>query len=329
MAKIKEFAPWEFLEEDDIFAVQNATTGELGFVRIMGAIGEHYAIAVYLGEQGLYGFWDLQESPPDESSYQRFFNIPQLQASFEDRDMLHPEDRAILKKLGLTFRGKNSWPMFRSFHPGFFPWYMDSKEALFLQYVLEQTLEFTKRCEDDFSLLIPGEDDDIYFLRKGTDQNGTMVWEDSTLRIVPQQIKIKEVAVNMQAMGTLKKTIQSDVTLEIDLIMVREPLQDKKNTRPYYPYVLLVIDMDSGNILNFRLLLPLPSYESMWGTVPAEITSILAEIKLLPAKIMVSSDLLYELLLPVAQNLRFSLDLVDILPDIDDARDMLTDFMLK
>jgi len=52
--KIKDIAPWEWLEEHDLFAVQNPDTNEIGFVSIMGAIGEHYAISVYLGEKGFY-----------------------------------------------------------------------------------------------------------------------------------------------------------------------------------------------------------------------------------------------------------------------------------
>ena len=57
MRKLKDIAPWEYLEEDELFAVQDPDTNEIGFVSIMGAIGEHYAVSVYLGEKGLYGFF--------------------------------------------------------------------------------------------------------------------------------------------------------------------------------------------------------------------------------------------------------------------------------
>lgn len=325
MSKIKKIAPWEYFEEDDIFAVQNTATGELGFVSIMGAIGEHFAIAVYLGEQGLYGFWDLHESLTDELSYNKVFEVPQLQASFENRNMLQPHEHKLIKNLGLFFQGKNSWPMFRSIHSGYYPWYLDSKEALFLQYVLEQTIDVITRCEDDFSLLMPG-DDDTYFLRKGTEQGGTMVWQDSTLTMIPQ-MPIKEIAVDMQAIGTLKKLVSGDISLEIDLFMMNEPLQDKKDARPYFPYVLLMIDEDTGDIVNFRLLQPLPSFESMWGSVPAEITNMLAQLKILPLEIFVSSERLYQLLSPVTKNLHISLELVEKLPDIDNVRNKLMDFM--
>lgn len=37
--QVKEIAPWEFMEETDVFGVQNPETGELGFVSVMGLLG--------------------------------------------------------------------------------------------------------------------------------------------------------------------------------------------------------------------------------------------------------------------------------------------------
>ena len=137
ITKVKNIAPWEWMYEDDLFAVKNPETDEVGFVSVMGTIGEHYAISVYLGERGLYGFWDLHQSAPD-ISHQKILEIPQLQAYFEDRNFLQSRDRDLIKQLGLKFRGRQSWPMFRSYRPGFSPWYLESDEARFLQYVLEE-----------------------------------------------------------------------------------------------------------------------------------------------------------------------------------------------
>jgi len=37
---------------------------------------------------------------------------------FEDRDGLDKQDREVIKKLGLKFRGAHAWPMFCSYRPG-------------------------------------------------------------------------------------------------------------------------------------------------------------------------------------------------------------------
>jgi len=323
--KIKDIAPWEWLEEHDLFAVQNPDSNEIGFVSIMGAIGEHYAISVYLGEKGFYGFWDFQQSMPNKYSYQKLFEIPQLQVSFEDRNMLHPMDREIIKKLGLTFRGKQCWPMFRSYRPGFFPWYLDRDEARFLQCVLDQTIEVTLRSKQDHSLLRP-DDDESYLLRKRIKKDGKILWQDSTLKVLPPAPYPIEFSVNMFAIEILKKLTPSTIAIEIDVFMFAEPVKEQ-GMRPFYPYVLMLVDANNGLIVGNELLQPIPTLESMWSTVPSHVAEILAKLQLLPKTILVNSDLLYQLLLQLSENLGVSIKLTEKLPNIDQARASFMEFL--
>ena len=115
--RVKEMAPWEWMMEDDVFGVRNPERDEIGFVSVMGAGGEHFAGALYQGAAALYDFLALSEAGRDGRGDSvvagRVLEIPQLQASFEDRGHLQKEDRDVIKKLGLKFRGANSWPMLR------------------------------------------------------------------------------------------------------------------------------------------------------------------------------------------------------------------------
>ncbi len=61
VVRVKEIAPWEWMTEADVFGVQNPETDELGFVSVMGMLGEHYAVSLYLGSKGLYEFWVFEE----------------------------------------------------------------------------------------------------------------------------------------------------------------------------------------------------------------------------------------------------------------------------
>jgi hypothetical protein len=95
---IKALAPWEWMSEDRVFGVQSPETDQLGFVSVMGMLGEHFSIAVYLGAAGLYGFWSIEAE--QEGDYpERILEIPQLQASWEDRNTLRKEDRELIKEL--------------------------------------------------------------------------------------------------------------------------------------------------------------------------------------------------------------------------------------
>jgi hypothetical protein len=103
--RVKEISPWEWMTETDVFGVRSPESGELGFVSVMGLLGEHYAVSLYLGSEGIHGFLDLQEMGPfaDPGA---LIQIPQIQASFENREELEKRDREIIKDLGLKFRGE-------------------------------------------------------------------------------------------------------------------------------------------------------------------------------------------------------------------------------
>ena len=85
--KIHKIAPWEWMEEIDVFGVQNPETDGLGFVSVMGMLGEYYGISVYLGTRALYGFWAMQEEEPSGSP-EALLELSQLQASFVGRKEL-------------------------------------------------------------------------------------------------------------------------------------------------------------------------------------------------------------------------------------------------
>ena len=318
IVELKEIAPWQWLEEQDLIAVQNPETKEIGFVSVMGAIGEHHAIAVYLGEKGYYRFRDFQQSTPDTFSFQKILEMPQLQASFEDRGMLHEKDREIIKNLSLTFRGKQSWPMFRSYKPGFFPWYLNSSEARFLKYALEQTIDVSLRAKKDRSLLRPY-DDATYLLRKMVKKGNTFSWQDSTWKESPPAPHKIEPQIDMIAIERLKKVFPQKITLEIDVFMSPQPVQEK-GARPYYPYVLMLIDANNGMIVDHQLIPPLPDLESMWEKIPSLVADIFAKRSLLPERILVSSDFLYQFLYHLSDNQNISVEFLEELPNVNEAR---------
>jgi hypothetical protein len=317
---VKELAPWEWMEESDLFGVQHPETDELGFVSVMGMAGEHYAIALYLGPDGLYGFWDLENAGPFMPAEQ-VLEIPQLQASFEDRDVLRTQDRAIIKELGLKFRGRQAWPMFRSYRPGFFPWFLNAEEARFLTYALEQTLDVAPRFRQDSSLLEPS-DEDQYLMRVPRQEDGTLVWEDRIMHVPPPEPSQIPIAINAQVLQALKNLSQSKHDLEIDFFKFPAPVQESGG-RPVYPYMLLTVESQSGAVLGHDLLTPDPSLEAMWGSIPEKVLSQLANVGIVPKAIQVRSELLLQLLQPLAEELRFKLKQSRTLPRLDPAKGFL------
>jgi hypothetical protein len=144
--RVKEVSPWEWMTETDVFGVRSPESGELGFVSVMGLLGEHYAVSLYLGSEGIHGFLDLQEMGPFADP-EALIQIPQIQASFENREELEKRDREVIKELGLKFRGRNAWPMFRSYSPSLFPWFLEAGEVRFLSCALEQLVDVAPPSE--------------------------------------------------------------------------------------------------------------------------------------------------------------------------------------
>ena len=78
-----------------------------------------------------------------------------LMVSFEDRKFLQKQDFQVINKLGLKFRGRNAWPSFRNYLPGYHPWYVISEEAKYLTIALHQAINVALRFKNDPRMLTP------------------------------------------------------------------------------------------------------------------------------------------------------------------------------
>jgi Domain of unknown function (DUF6930) len=322
-AKVKEIAPWDWMEEDDLFGFQMPGTGELGFISVMGAIGEHYSIAIYQGIEGLDGFWRMQDLGP-KLTPEFVLQVPQLQLSFEDREIITTEDRAIMKTLGLKFRGANAWPQFRSYRPGCFPWYLEQAEAEMLICGLKQTLDVAPRVKVDPDILFPTEEEDDYLLRvnvKGT-------WKDDQIHIDIPYTKTIELHINLPLLDELKERMPGDASVEVDFFMLDEPIQENKKKRPFFPYMLMLAEHDSGFILGSELLKPLPSMEAMWEQIPAKVIENIANT-LEPKEILVQNVLLKGLLQSIGDELGIKIKKVPRLTAINRAKREFNKFMSR
>lgn len=322
-AKIKDLAPWDWMDEDDIFGFQMPETGELGFVSVMGSLGEHYAVAIYQGVRGLGGFWMMQELGPNLTP-DVILQIPQLQASFEDREVITNEDREIMKKLGLKFRGRQAWTQFRSYHPGCMPWYLERAEAQMLICGLEQTLDVAPCFKEDPDLLFPTDSDDDYLVR--VCENGT--WKDSQMRVEDSYQQTLNLEMNFQALEKLQAMMPGDAIVEVDISMLPDPVQDNRKERPFFPYMLLIAEHNSSFILASELLAPLPSPEAMWEQVPMKVVESLAN-KLAPKEIQIQDEFLQVLLQPVGEALNIKIKKVARLTAVNRAKRELDKFMQR
>ncbi len=204
-AEIKALSPWQWMEETDVFGVEDPDTGEIGFVSVMGNVGEYEAVAVYPGAEGIYGFIDFQTDP--SASPDRLIEIPQVQLSFSESKFLEKRNRDLLKGSVLKFTG--SRPLFRSYRPGFLPWFITLNEARLLIHALSQTLEMTERFAEQ-PAIFPDDGDaetEPFLVRISRNEGTELVWEDQIKRVPRPPIEkvfSSEISIDQGLLSDLK-----------------------------------------------------------------------------------------------------------------------------
>lgn len=156
--------------------------------------------------------------------------------------------------------------MFRSYRPGFFPWFLEGEEARSLAEALEQLLDVAPRFGEDRALLAP--DDQNYLVCVSSQAGGTTVWEDEVIEVPPPEPALIRIEISPEELEDLERLPRSGHELEMDLFMLPLPIQEEKEARPMFPYMLLTVETGSGAVLGTELLEPTPSLRDMWGSVP-------------------------------------------------------------
>jgi hypothetical protein len=216
--------------------------------------------------------------------------------------------------------------MFRSYRPGFAPWFLEADEARFLTHALEQAQDVALRFRDNWTILPPSQQ--RYLVRVARRDKDKLIWEDQLMPVSPPEPTSLQVRMDLETLTYLKNQPRGGFTLEMDLFMLPSAMRDAGD-RPYYPYALMTIDKQSGMILGHDLLQPLPSLLEMYSQIPLHVVHQLARLGSRPKEIRVRSPLLRQLLTTLVEELEFKLKSASRLPQLDSARNELFRFLMR
>ncbi len=316
--------PWRWFDDNCVFGVENPETHEVGYCSVMGALGEVLALAVYLGDAGFAGLENMMQSTPempdmdDLTSWQLC-----LMASFEDRAALKPEDLAVIKSLGLKFRGKQTWPLFRLFEPGHPPWAVDGSQARFLTAALEQAMVVTQTFQNDPSKLLqrPGK----VLVRVYQDVGEKRGWASKWRTIPEHPVSASSVPIPDPAFlkKMLKAADQGETVLESDLFYAPASIQMVKGERPTIPRMNVWIESQSGMVLDMVM----EEDENFYQRIQQFFIQYIREIGERPRTILVKRRELALILFPVAVALNIEIVITPHLPGVEEFRQGLRDFM--
>ncbi len=239
-----------------------------------------------------------------------------LMASFEDRKFLQKQDLQIIKRLGLKFRGRNSWPLFRSYRPGYYPWFLTDREARFLALALQRSTEVSLRFKEDPDLFTPPKKNHYLVSVSEKGEKG-LEWRDEWLK--PAPITKRRVKVEMVDEARLRR-IEREASRrlgvwETDFLLSPMSVAEKREERPYFPCLFMWVDHYSGLILHIHLT----EQPGDLSELPSQLLNLIENIKTLPDRILVRKKDAFRLLKPVASKLKIKLKLVERLECLEEA----------
>ncbi|MBM4465938.1 MAG: hypothetical protein FJ014_10375 [Chloroflexi bacterium] len=324
--EFQEIEAWTWMYDSDVFGVQDPVSGEIGYCCIMGNLGEMFALALYLGSEGLESYMRIASEPPPDPSeaFEELLLQKCLMASFANREELGKEDHQVIKRLGLKFRGRNAWPLFRSYRPAHFPWYLTADEARFLTLALQQAREVCPRFREDPALFDPPQEE-LWFVRVPQLAEEGLTWQDAWLEpALLEEEELPDVPIDELRLARLTKAAQfMDAVWEMDFFLSPTPVQDKRDERPHYPYQTLTVDHASGFIFDTYLASPATHLEEF----PERFLALAERLKRLPVEIWVKREDAYDLLEPLTSRLGIELYLVDELESLEEAQAAFRHFM--
>jgi hypothetical protein len=142
------------------------------------------------------------------------------------------------------------------------------------------------------------------------------------MTVLPPEPTPLKLLMGPKLLASLKLIKPKNSKFEIDLCTFPAPMRERGD-RPYFPYILLIVDVQSGMVLCHEMFQPLPSLEEMWGKVPLTVAQILASASFVPKEIAVSSGVVFQLLQPFAKSLNIKLKTAPFLPTLSQVQEFM------
>jgi len=315
---------WEWMYDSDIFGIENPANGEIGYCCVMGNLGEVFALAVYSGSEGLEGYLKTVSGKIDPNDMNALHFQDCLMASFENRDYLAKKDLNIIKSLGLKFRGKNEWPLFRNYKPGFHPWYLKRNEVNYLTLVLEQATDICQKFKENQKLFNPPQKG-YYFVRTAGEKNGKIHWNDQWFKPEPFRAKQKICPdLDELSLRRIKKNAQQSHRIwELDFFY--SPFGINEGERPYFPFIFLIVDHDSQELINFHIT----NHTTYEREFFEKFLHTIQNDKYLPRSLLVKRAETHNLFSSIAQQLNIKIDLKNALASLEETQEDMFQYFSK
>lgn len=319
--RFMELRPWESLYDSDVFGVLDPATGRTGYCCVMGALGEVLALCVFRGSEGLESCRRVREADFTLDYDDMAASQHCLMGEFEDRSALKKQDLEVIKTLGLKCRGRRAYPIFRSYLPGYYPWFLTEEEARYLALAFDAAIQFTTdfRAQPD---ILYGHDARSYFVYRPklgleSPQSWTTCWQAP--EPLPQAPILAEPVPQEILREILAKTPTRTEAWEVgSFIMPHARITE--GDRPYYAKILLAVHSQSGIALASQTI---PAFEDSHVALRDLVLETFRDFRLLPREIRVCDATLAEAFRPIAAKLGITASLHRKLPALSAVKEAM------
>lgn len=289
---------WKDLTDDALFGVRLAN-GEIGYCSVMGMMGEHFALGVYRGREGLDSYRllaQITEELPDSEIFFRMLSQDCLQCSFETKGELSPEELEETKSYGkrkrVSFRGQMAFPRFQKYRPYYAPAVVkDTGDEELLCLALEAAIAIAERAKKEspealgFTYGAPFDREIPLLEPAGDGFRWSMLPLPERREIVPESPALS----NEILLGKIKRMKKRGERIcELFMFPVPTELEDGSGLCSF-PVVLIALDPKSGMVLPDVMDLGCHGGEALL----ASFATALAKAKSVPSSIYVRNERAY------------------------------------
>lgn len=323
--QFKKTKLWETLWDTCIFAVK--LSGErVGFISIMGAAQEHYALGLYIGEDGFDSLRELAETDSFMMTpfqfQERLMQQNCLQCAFEGKDILSEEEREEVKQYARSHKirlaGKHAYPQFVKYQANCYPWYLQTEqEQEDLCEALAAAVELAGRLKekrpDELGLRTVTETTKkALMLERG--EEGYVLGEAAIPEKREKKWPAPEVC-NDISIARLKKMKRAGVW-ECEIIRYHEPIQNTPEEIPVFPVFFLAVEASDGYVLPVSLT---AHYEENPEELLEQFIDGLLQHKICPAELKVRDQRTYSFAKAFCGKLKIPVRIEPKLPALDEA----------
>ncbi len=249
-ADFHRLAPWRWLDDTQVFGVRAPVGDDIGWCVVIGRLGQNLGLVLYLGDHGWRSFRDMQEgwpTPEDAGMDQRCLSV-----TFDERSRLSPAMRALLKTLGRRHLGSRAWPDALDANPGYIPDLITDEDLPWMTRALRKAVEVGLMTRERPGGLAVDQDGCLLVAEREMD--GAEHWA----RHAPPEHRREDPRPFRfdlpRAVAIARSAQRLDADWLVDRVRPFPVVIPERGTRPSFPHVLLIYDIDREFIVACRVL---------------------------------------------------------------------------